>query len=380
MMSAGLASLPSVVATSITEAEYLAGVRARVRQELPTQADAIDREGVYPRTQMAELGRVGVFSAHLGEHTLLPRQDISAAVRAMAAVGAECMSTAFCTWCQDASGWYLENTQNAELRIKLQHGIATGSVMAGTGMSNPMKTLAGFEGFKLKAQRAEGGYVVSGVLPWVSNLGDGHWFATVLEDAADPKHLMFAMVRCGQPGVEIRQNAKFIALEGTGTYSVLFRRAFIADEMMLADPVSDHVRRILPGVILLQTGMGLGVVEACEGLMHEANRTHAKSNQYLPRGPHYYEERRLELLETISRLAASPTETAPDFMRQVLETRLAVSELALDAGQSALLHTGSRGYLQGSAVSRRLRESYFVAIITPSIRHLRKELAVLGRH
>jgi hypothetical protein len=54
--------------------------------------------------------------------------------------------------------------------------------------------------------------------------------------------------------------------------------------------------------------------------------------------------------------------------------------MALDAAQSALLHAGSKGYLQGSPVNRRMRESYFVAIITPSIRHLRKELAALAQH
>ena len=380
MMSAGLASLSGLVATSLTEAEYLAAVRARVRQELPAHVDAIDREGVYPRAQMAELGRAGTFSAHLDAHTLLPNRSIAAAVGAMAEVGAECMSTAFCTWCQDASGWYLEHSPNTALRETLQGGIATGSVMAGTGMSNPMKTLAGLEGFKLKAQRAEGGYVVSGVLPWVSNLGDGQWFATVLQDAADARHLMFAMVQCGQPGVEIRQNAHFIALEGTGTYSVLFKKAFIADAMLLADPVSDEVKRILPGVILLQAGMGLGVVRGCIGTMQEANHTQAKSNQYLPRGPSYYEEACEAMLAEVTALSATPIETAPDYMRRVLEARLAISELALDAGQSAMLHAGSRGYLQGSSASRRIRESYFVAIVTPSIRHLRKELAMLGQH
>ncbi len=379
-MSAGLASLATLSATAVTDADFMAGVRMRVQADLQAQAPAIDEHGLYPREAMANLGRAGTFSAHLGEHSLLDRPDLAMAVRAMAEVGAECMSTAFCTWCQDASGWYLENTRNTALKETLQHGIATGQVMAGTGMSNPMKTLAGFEGFKLKAQRAEGGYVVSGVLPWVSNLGPDHWFATVLQDANDPRHLMFAMVRCGQPGVEIRQNAKFIALEGTGTYSVLFRRAFIADQMMLADPVADDVRRILPGVILLQTGMGLGVVQGCIGLMQESNRTHAMSNQYLPRGPAYYTEMREALLADIASLARTPTENGPDFMRRVLSARLAVSELALDAAQSALLHAGSRGYLQGSPVNRRLRESYFVAIITPSIRHLRKELAVLGRN
>lgn len=377
-MSAGLASLPTVTATGVDTAGLLAGVRARARAELAPMAGDIDHKGIYPGAAMASLGRAGLFSSHLREHTLLERPSMSAAIQTMAAVSAECMSTGFCTWCQDASGWYLENTENTGLRDKLQSAVASGAVMAGTGMSNPMKTLAGIEGFKLKAQRCDGGYIVSGVLPWVSNLGDGHWFGTVVQDAANEKHLMFAMVRCGQPGVEIRQNARFIALEGTGTYSVLFRRAFIADEMLLADPVEDAVRKILPGVIMLQTGMGLGVIEACIGLMHESNRTHGASNQYLPRGPSYYEDASAAVLAEIDTLAATPTENAREFMQRVLTARLRVSELALDASQFALLHAGSRGYLEGSPVNRRLRESYFVAIITPSIRHLRKELARLA--
>ena len=379
-MSAGLASLPVVTATALDRAALLDGVRARARAELPAQVEAIDRDGVYPRATLASLGRAGLFSAHLGGHTLLDRRDMGVAIQSMAAVGAECMSTAFCTWCQDASGWYLENSNNTGLRERLQGAIASGGVMAGTGMSNPLKSFAGIEGFKLKAQRTEGGYIVSGVLPWVSNLGEGHWFGTVMQDAESADHLFFAMVRCGQPGVEIRQNARFIALEGTGTYSVLFRKAFIADEMMLADPIGDIVKRIKPGLILLQTGMGLGVIEGCVRLMRDSDRTHAASNQYLPRGATYYEDAAADLQAEILALAVTPTEHGPDTMRRVLEARLRCSELSLDAAQSALLHAGSRGYLHGSPVNRRLRESYFVAIITPSIRHLRKELAGMARN
>jgi alkylation response protein AidB-like acyl-CoA dehydrogenase len=376
-MSAGLA--PDLAVTAkVDTAILLAAVRERARADIPPLVQAIDQQGLYPRAIMGGLGEAGLFSPHLAAHTPLARPDLGAAIQAMAEVAAECMSTAFCTWCQDASGWYLENTENAALRQRLQGGIATGQVMAGTGMSNPMKTLAGIEGFKLKAQRVGGGYIVSGVLPWVSNLGDGHWFGTVMQDVADERHLVFAMVQCGQPGVEIRQNARFIALEGTGTYSVLFRRAFIADDQLLADPVNGAVRKILPGVILLQTGMGLGVTEACIGLMQDSNRTHAASNHYLPRGPTYYQDAKAALLAELATLADTPTETSPDFMRRVLMARLGVSEMALDAAQSALLHAGSRGYLAGSPVHRRQRESYFVAIITPSIRHLRKELARLA--
>jgi alkylation response protein AidB-like acyl-CoA dehydrogenase len=231
------------------------------------------------------------------------------------------------------------------------------------------------EEFKLRAERVTGGYVVSGVLPWVSNLGEGHWFGTMFENAADPAHRMMAMVRCGQPGVEIRQSVHFIAMEGTATFSVRFRRAFIADEQMLADPLDSFARLIRPGFTLLQTGMGLGAVAACVRAMRDCDATHHFCNQYLPERPGDLEEALAEQRAGILDLAATPDETAPDYLRAVLQARLAISELTLAATQAAVLHAGARGYISASPVNRLQREGNFVALITPSVRHLRRELA-----
>ena len=348
-------------------------LRAVIDAELAPIVKQIDHDGLYPAQALRALGGVGLFSHHLAAHSSRP--SIGAAIDAMAAVGETCMSTAFCTWCQDASAWYLEQSDNASLRNELQGGLAQGVAMGGTGLSNPMKSLSNIEKFKLRGRRMPGGYEVSGVLPWVSNLGDGHLFGTMFEDANDPDHRIMAMIRCGQPGVDIKMNAHFIALEGTGTYSVLFRRAFIADEMLLADPLGDMVRRIKAGFILLQTGMGIGVTQACITLMREADITHGHSNQYLPRGADDFAEDLADVHAEITKLSATPLEQAPEYLRAVLTARLRVSELTLAAGQAALMHAGARGYIEGSPVNRRIREGHFVAIITPSIRHLRQELS-----
>lgn len=345
--------------------------------QLAPLAARIDQEGFYPAETMRALGAAGLFRGHLAAHS--PHPSIAVATRKMAAVGRTCMATAFCTWCQDAAGWYLEQSDNTALRDALQPGLASGEQMGGTGLSNPMKTFAGIETLKLRGRRVPGGYEVTGVLPWVSNLGEGHLFGTVFE-LHDPNvgqgggHRVMAMFRCGHDGVEIRQNAVFVALEGTGTYSVLFRRAFIRDEQVLADPLGGMVKRIKAGFILLQTGMGLGVTAACIDLMRESNVTHGHSNKYLPKGPDDYAAELHEVSEEIDGLGATPLEQAPEYMRAVLTARLRVSELVLEAAQAAMLHAGSRGYIHGSPVNRRIREAQFAAIITPSIRHLRQEL------
>ena len=350
-----------------------AALRAVIDAELAPLVKRIDHDGLYPAGAMHALGGAGLFAHHLAAHA--PRPSIAAAIDAMAAVGEACMSTAFCTWCQDAAGWYLEQSDNAALRDELQPGLAQGAAMGGTGLSNPMKSLSGIETFKLRGRRVPGGYEVSGVLPWVSNLGPGHLFGTVFVDADRPDHRIMAMIRCGQPGVDLKQNAHFVALEGTGTYSVLFRRDFIADGMLLADPLGDMIRRIKAGFILLQTGMGIGVTEACIALMREADVTHGHTNQHLPRRADDFAADLAALRQEIAHLAATPLEQAPEYLRAVLTARLQVSELTLEAGQAALMHAGARGYLEGSPVNRRIREGHFVAIITPSIRHLRQELS-----
>ena len=77
----------------------------------------------------------------------------------------------------------------------------------------------------------------------------------------------------------------------------------------------------------------------------------------------------------VARLAATPFETDPGYWRAVIEARLVVGEASVTAAHGAMLHCGARGYVQNGAAQRRLREAYFVAIVTPATKQLRKMLA-----
>ena len=124
--------------------------------------------------------------------------------------------------------------------------------------------------------------------------------------------------------------------------------------------------------------MGLGVIRASIDAMVQADATQAATNQFLPHRPPYFEAALAELRDTLMRLAKTPRDGAPDYVRQVLEARRRTGELTLEATQAAMLHTGARAFITGSPVQRRLREGYFVAMITPSIRHLTQELSRLS--
>jgi len=98
-------------------------------------------------------------------------------------------------------------------------------------------------------------------------------------------------------------------------------------------------------------------------------------NQFLDDRPDELQQELDDIVDAVLTLAETPYETSKDFFREILQLRLAAGELALRASQSAMLHTGAKGYLSSAPAQRKLRESYFVAIVTPATKHLRKELA-----
>ena len=99
----------------------------------------------------------------------------------MAVIGEVCGATAFMAWCQNTLVWYAANSTNLKLARRFGDSFSSGRVLGGTGLSNPMKSFFGIERLKLKGRRVEGGYIVKGALPWVSNLGPDHYFGTIFE-------------------------------------------------------------------------------------------------------------------------------------------------------------------------------------------------------
>lgn len=350
-------------------ATVLASVAEVVAADLKPLVRRIDTEGFYPADILRRLGAAGAFAQH--SRGAGPG-DIFGAVQAMTEIGAACLSTAFCTWCQDALVWYLDRAENPAPRQRYLAAAASGRLLGGTALSNPMKFFSGLEPLALKGRRVTGGYRVSGRLPFVSNLAQGHIFAGIFALEDTPERRVMALFGAGEEGVNIVQNVNFIALEGTGTYSVLIRDAFIADDHVLADDAGRFVPRIRKGFVLLQTGMGFGIARGAAQLMR-ADRL--GQHALLPLGPDAIEARAAALERRVHEHARNVEEPDRGSFLDVLRTRLEVSWLALEAAQSAMLQFGARGYARGSEASRRLREAQFVAIVTPSVKHILAELA-----
>jgi alkylation response protein AidB-like acyl-CoA dehydrogenase len=351
-------------------------IAALAKTELTPIATAIDEGDIYPDKALREFGAEGAWSAHIAaDH----RADLRDTVSAIAAIGESCGATAFMAWCQSTLVWYIANSSNAALKAKYLDRAASGALLGGTGLSNPMKSFFGIEKLKLKGRKVEGGYLVRGALPWVSNLGPDHVFGTIFETETDNKDdpgepVMF-LADCADDAVTLTPCKPFLAMDGTGTYAIQFRDTFIPTDQILAAPAMPFIKSIRAGFILMQNGMGLGLMRDCIRIMDSVKPSLEHVNRYLPQQPEQF----TELADTLERetmeLATTPYDTSNAYWRRVVNLRLQIGEAAVAAAHAAMLHCGARGYLKSHRAQRRLREAYFVAIVTPATKQLRKMLA-----
>jgi alkylation response protein AidB-like acyl-CoA dehydrogenase len=342
------------------------------RKNLAPQAAAIDAGTVYPDELLRRLGDVGAWGSHV---PMEGPADLRCAIESMAAIGEVCGATAFMAWCQNTLVWYVANSTNLQLARRFGDSFARGRLLGGTGLSNPMKSFFGIERLKLKGRKVDGGYVVRGALPWVSNLGPSHFFGTIFEREDVPGEIVMFLADCSDPAITLQPCKPFLAMDGTGTYGVQFRDVFVPDELILADPAGPFVKRIRAGFILLQAGMGFGLIRDCIAIMEEVVAPLGHVNRYLPQQPVNFQELLGDLEAEAMALACDPFNTDDVYWRQVVALRLRIGEASVAAAHAAMLHTGARGYLKSHRAQRRLREAYFVAIVTPATKQLRKMLA-----
>lgn len=355
------------------DAQVLSEVSRIATGPLAQAAHRID-EGHYPLDIMATLGQAGAFAAHLKQ----PGNRFDVAIGSMHEASRSCGSTGFLMWCHDVCGLYMDQSDNAALRGRLE-AHTEGLTFGGTALSNPMKALAGIETLILRARKVVGGYVVNGALPWVSHINRGQYcgaIAGVERDDGSISHEIMFMLDIDER-VELKTCPEFSGMEGTSTFGIRLVDYFVAQDNLIADPARPFIQRIRGAFILLQSGMATGVTQGSIDSIREVESTLGHVNQFLHNGPDELQFELDDLNSRVMKLCRTPYETGKDYLLDVLDARVQGAELALKASQSALLHQGARGYRMSAAPQRRIREAHFVAIVTPAIKHLRWEMARL---
>lgn len=335
-----------------------------IEKELKPYVKKIDAEGFYQEQYLRELGKAGFFSTNHKSQ----KEYILQEMKVVEETAKWCMTTAFCLWCHLAALTYVRNSNNLSLKNKLLPLLENGKILGATGLSNPMKYYAGLEKLHLKAKPKEDGYILSGVLPNVSNLGDNHWFGVIAE--VDEHKRIMCFIPSNAEGLILKEKNDFLGLNGSATYSCTFQDVFVPNQWVLSDDADLFVEKIRPVFILYQIPLGLGVIRSSIASIEKVINKQNGCNSFLKIQPGQLKTQERKIQDDIHALFSGQRLD----WKEIARIRLEAAYLTLEAVQANMLHHGSAGYLMHSAPSRRLREAYFFANLTPTVKHLEKVL------
>ncbi|RLL43964.1 acyl-CoA dehydrogenase [Oceanobacillus piezotolerans] len=338
-----------------------------IKEDLKPLVKKIDSEAFYAEDYLLKIGKHGLFNSDGQSESDTLKKELEIVEKTSEA----CMTTGFNVWCHLAALTYLRQSDNDYLKNELLPLFENGELLGGTGLSNPMKFYSGLERLHLKAERKAGGYLLNGNLGSVSNLNKDHWFG-VIAAVEDGKEIM-AFVPCDAEGLDLKEKTDYIGVNGSATYACKFKDVFIADNLIISKNAEEFVDEIRPAFIMYQIPLGLGVTSAAIQSMKKAPKKQGGINKFLNIQPEDIEDKYLALKQELNRLAES--KNLKNHLSEILKLRLEVAQLTIEAVHGDMLHYGGAAYLKKSNPSRRLRESYFLLNLTPTVKHLEKLLS-----
>ncbi|MEH0058690.1 acyl-CoA dehydrogenase family protein [Auritidibacter ignavus] len=335
--------------------------------EVREHATAVDSGDSLARAVLPRLGAAGLIGlgAPNNRDGSLPSQ-----VAVIAHLAGISLSVAFGLWGHRMSIEYLSlagtdfaQRQLAELLEGTKPGIS--------GMASAFRAFAGAGPVDLEAQHTEGGFRISGTVPWASNLYDDALLVTAARVEADGDLIVIAFPLTA-PGVRVGKDLDLLALKGTASTYVTVEDVFLPEEQVLSHEFREFMGTCRPSFGLLQSSFCLGLAQA--SLDNAQARLDKGLNNMFATDIRQAAERLDQLTQTVADYAERiGTDRAPD-RRAVLAARLEAGQTAVELASLEIKTAGGKGYVTTSDANRRYREAAFLPVQSPSEAQLRWEL------
>src|SRR5579875_1257461 len=222
-----------------------------LRHAVAERAAAVDAGAESPRRALRELATAGLLT--LG----LPGRGGTIAVQAavLAELAEVCMATAFCAWGHRMTLEYLATAGGDTLDSLAELRLIGSSAMAGA-----FRAAAGLAPLSVRGRRDGGSLVLSGHIPWASNLyADSLALLAADVEGEGPRILA---VPVATPGVDVRPARGLLALEATASGQLLLERARVATAAVHPEPFEMFVARVQRPFLVLQSALCLGLARA----------------------------------------------------------------------------------------------------------------------
>lgn len=311
-----------------------------------------------PMIAEADLFKIGVAARFGGTDG-----DVADAARAIAAVSARSLAAGFVFWGHRAFIECLMQSPNDALRERLLPGLLTGRRAGATGLSNAMKFLCGLGELQINATRRDRAIEIDGKLPWVTNLRpDGFDVAAAVQGKGFPAFVV--SLSSDEEGLNRSDDLDLMAMRATNTAAIKLERVRIDEDRIIHPNAAEWLPQVRPAFLGLQCGMSVGLARRS---LAEAQSSLGGDRDVLA-SP--IERLIAELTDIETRLL--PQMTGSLFVEQpvlLFRLRIRLAEIVNESVQLELSTTGGKAYLSGpgEGFQRRLRESAFIPVVTPSL-------------
>jgi len=320
---------------------------------------------------LQQLGKADVFRQGVPEQFGGLGNTLQDAIETISQIAEYSVTAAFVSWSQRTYIEYLL-TAKADVLDKFRFDeLLAGKYAGATGLSNAMKFLSGLEPLQVQAEVVEDGWKLNGKLPWVTNFHPAGFTVAVAADSSQGP-LLF-LVPSNRAGFDRRPNLELIGLKGSSTAAAILTDTIVSQDELLSAQATQYLTAIRPAFLGLQCALSIGLIKRSVQQVI-ANKHSSLVNDQVQFIQELLEE---NLAALFTGLESGQFVTQA---RRLFEIRIVLSELTQHAIQLELCSTGGKCYLTPfeDGFTRRLKESAFIPIVTPSVLQLKTELSRLG--
>lgn len=347
---------------------------AALHDWLARYADTLDQSESLADEVMPALAAHGCFRAGVPVAMNGAGGDVRDAILGIADIARHSLTAAFVYWGQRSFIEYLLQSPNAALRERLLPDLLDGTLAGATGLSNAMKFLSGMEPLQINAVPDGDGWNLDGKLAWITNLRPQRFVAAAAVapvTAAPPAIVMF---ESSAAGVHRSDNLQLIALRGSHTAAVRIEQVAVPPANIISADAPSWLPRVRPAFLGMQCGMSIGLAQASLDAAAKAAGAATGRGQLaddIGAAREALAQHTAQLLEGVASgrfVAEAPA---------MFKLRIGIAGIVRDAVTLELHAKGGHAYLeaQQDGFARRLRESAFIPVITPSITQLQAALA-----
>lgn len=299
-----------------------------------------------------------------------PNADLLRVAETIATVAWSDLSSAFTLWCQRMVLEYLALAPvGSDLRDRVLPRVQCADLSGATALASGMAHAVSGAPLPVTARREGGRVVLSGRVPWASNLFPPRLLIiTAAMDEERGQPIIVAMPGDAD-GVRIPPHQHLLALGSTGSASLTLDAVAVDPDWVITDDFAGFIGCVRPPFLLLQSSFAWGLARRA---LDETAPLLSGMAEILRPDYEALEERAADLAGGIRQATEQRGLSTP--IPEIVRMRYECASLATKAVALESLATGGRGYTAGCGTARRVREAAFLPVQAPTEVQLRWEL------